>query len=133
MASRSTLLVLLAALAAGCTAVPSARPSRAQVDAALQTAATQVRSCYRLPRVSFGGRHIVTRLRIRLTPEGRLAGLPIVLMQDGVTPSNALYARPMAEAAVQAVMRCAPLRLPPSLYQHGWSDFDLTFSLAVAA
>jgi hypothetical protein len=133
MASRSTPLLLFAALAGGCGTVPPARPSRAQVEQVLQTAALQVRRCYRMPRVSFGGRHIVTRLRVRLTPEGQLADLPVVLMQDGVTPTNQLYARPMAEAAIQAVISCAPLRLPPSLYQGGWSDFDLTFSLARAA
>ena len=109
------------------------RPGHAQVDAALQSAASQVRRCYRMPRVSFGGRHIVTRVRVRLTPEGDLAGLPVVLVQDGVTPANQLYAQPMAEAAIRAVMTCAPLHLPPDLYRNGWSDFDLTFALAVAA
>lgn len=133
MASRSTPFLLLAALLGGCGPLPAPRPSHSEVDAALRSAALQVRRCYRLPRVSSGGRYIVTRVRVRLTPEGELAGLPSVLMQQGVTPANQPYAEPMAQAAVEAVMRCAPLRLPPRLYLHGWRDFDLTFSLAVAA
>jgi hypothetical protein len=34
----------------------------------------------------------------------------------------------MAQAAIGAVMRCAPLTLPPALYDNGWAEFDLTFS-----
>ena len=99
----------------------------------LESAALQVRRCYRLPRASTDGRHIITRLRVRFTPEGDLAGLPVVMMQDGITATNQAFADDMAQAAIQAVMQCAPLRLPPAMYQGGWSDFDLTFSVAVAA
>ena len=130
---RAIPLLLLAAVAGGCAPLPSTWNHRAQVEQALQSAAIQARRCYRAPRVSFGGRQIVTRLRIRLTPEGELAGLPMVLLQDGVTPDNEPYAEPMAQAAVEAVMRCAPFRLPPSLYVDGWSNFDLTFSPLAAA
>ena len=133
MASRISSFLLLAALAGGCAPLPAMRASPREVEAALQSAALQVRRCYRLPQVSFGGRHIITRVRVRLTPEGALAGLPTVVVQDGVNAANRPYAQPMAEAAVRAVLSCAPLRLPPSLYQDGWSDFDLTFGLAVAA
>ena len=128
MTNRAMPLLFLAVLAGGCAPLPTPASRRAQVEQVLQSAALQVRRCYRTPRVSFGGRQIVTRLRIRLTPEGGLAGLPTVLVQDGVTPANRPYAAPMAQAAVEAVMRCAPLRLPPALYLGGWSDFDLTFS-----
>jgi len=135
MASRASLC-LLAALAGACTSPPDPTPRHlrhSQVEAALQSAAQQVRRCYRAPRVSSGGRQIITRLRVRLTPEGELAQLPILLDQTGITSGNRAYAEPMAEAAIGAVMRCAPLRLPPALYVNGWSDFDLTFSpMAVA-
>lgn len=133
MASRSTPLLLIAALAGGCGPLPAPRPAHAQLASVLESAALQVRRCYRLPRASTNGRHIVTRLRVRYTPEGDLAGLPVVMMQDGITASNQAFADDMAQAAIQAVMQCAPLRLPPAMYQGGWSDFDLTFSVAVAA
>ena len=132
MASRVAPLLLVAALAGGCAALPGP-PRQVQVEQALRSAAQQVRRCYRSPRVPSAGRQIVTRLRVRLTPEGELAGLPILVRQSGVTPSNRNYAEPMAEAAIAAVMRCAPLRLPPDLYARVWSVFHLTFSpLAVA-
>jgi hypothetical protein len=136
--------LLLAALVGGCTSMPGQMPVRpvrhaqvparhSQVEEALRSAAQQVRRCYRAPRVSSGGRAIITRLRIRLTPEGTLAGLPMLLFQSGVTPSNQSHAAPMAEAAIEAVMRCAPLLLPPALYAGGWREFDLTFSPLAAA
>ena len=119
--------MLVAALAGGCAPLPSP-PAGHEVDQALQSAARQVHRCYRAPRVSSAGRQIVTRLRVRLMPDGALAGLPILIGQSGVTPSNRTSAAPMAQAAVAAVMRCAPLRLPPDLYARGWSAFELTFS-----
>ena len=122
------LLPLLAALAGGCTTMPGSPANHFEVDQALQSAARQVRRCYRAPRVTSDGRLIITRLRVRLTPEGQLAGLPILLRQTGVTEDNKPYAGRMAEAAIAAVLRCAPLTLPPALYSSGWNEFDLTFS-----
>lgn len=118
-------------LLAGCAAAPAAAPApsnKAELSAAISAAATQVRRCYRMPRVASAGKQIVTRLRVRYAPDGTLAGLPELLSQGGVTPSNALYASRMADAARLAVLRCAPLRLPPEFYSEGWSEFELTFS-----
>ena len=128
MTCRAATPLLLAALAGGCTPIPDRPSQRVQIQEVLTRAASQVRGCYRAPRVSFHGRQIVTRLRVRFTPEGELAGLPVVMFQDGVTPENEYYAGRMAQAAIEAVMRCTPLRLPPALYHDGWSAFDLTFS-----
>jgi hypothetical protein len=141
----ATTMLLLAALTCGCGTMPEQIPVRhvrhaaptrvqqAQIDAALRSAAEQVRRCYRAPRVSSAGRLIVTRVRVRLTPDGGLAGLPILLFQRGVTAANQSHAAPMAEAAISAVMRCAPLHLDPELYAGGWREFDLTFSPLAAA
>ena len=57
-----------------------------------------------------------------------MIGLPELIAQRGVTPTNQHYATRMTEAATLAVIRCSPLSLPPELYQGGWDDFELTFS-----
>jgi hypothetical protein len=44
-----------------------------------------------------------------------------------VTESNKAYVQQMDDAAVRAVMRCAPLRLPPELYENGWKDIIPAF------
>lgn len=107
------------------------RPDRARVIAAIDSAAAQIRRCYRHPGVPSVGRSIATRLRIHLSPDGSLSDVPAVIGQSGVTDTNRAFAARMAEAAGQAVMRCAPLRLPPDLYTGGWDEIDLTFSPAM--
>ena len=122
------MLLLLAATGGGCAPMPQVAADNSQMDAALVQVGVQVRRCYRFPRVSSQGRQIVTRVRIRVTSDGQVATLPIVVFQGGVTPANQAYAARMAEAAIEAVMRCAPIRLPESAYRNGWVEFELTFS-----
>lgn len=113
---------------AGCVAPAADRPDPQLIRQVVADAAAQVRRCYRTPRVTRPARQIVTRLRVRLAPDGTLLAEPEVIAQHGVTPVNQLFAPQMAEAAIQSVLRCAPLILPPELYDIGWNEFDLTFS-----
>lgn len=96
-------------------------------------AADQVSRCYRFPRIRAGGRRIVTRLRVRFAPDGSLVDLPVVVDQQGVTASGGAHAAAMAQAASMAVIRCAPVRLPPELHKGGWDELQLTFSPQVRA
>ncbi len=133
MNRRLALVMLPAAFASGCADLPPARTAarpaaRVAVDEVLAVAATQVRRCYRAPRVSFEGRQIVTRLRVRFSGDGQLAQLPVVIGQTGVTPRNQPYAGRMAEAAIAAVLRCTPLQLPAGFPADRALAFDLTFS-----
>lgn len=77
------------------------------------------------------GRRIATRLHVRYAPDGNIIGLPVVVAQSGVTPTNRIFADAMAQAAIASVVRCAPLRLPPDLQAALWNDFELTFSPAL--
>lgn len=127
---RKGLAVASLALTSGCaTPTVEVAPSFNRAAASsIATAAAQVQRCYRAPRVPHGGRQIATRLRVRFTPDGALAGLPAILSQSGVTADNRPYAEAMGEAAILSVIRCAPLHLPAESYAHGWDEFDLTFS-----
>lgn len=135
---RHAILLLSICALAGCVQPQRryARPApvnQLALDRAISSAASQVRRCYRAPRVSSDGRRITTYLRVRVTPDGTLSGLPAVLAQDGVDASNQAYAGRMAEAAIQSVLRCAPLRLPQEVHRGAWIDIDLTFSQSAAA
>lgn len=121
-------LALLLATAGCATPREAARPDPVQVARVVSAAAQQVKRCYRAPRVARPARQIVTRLRVRLAPDGTLGGLPEVVGQSGITAANHVFAPQMADAAIQSVVRCAPLVLPPELYVLGWDEFDLTFS-----
>jgi hypothetical protein len=136
MPSRPRLYLLGATVVlalCGCVQLPPDRPRLQQVDPAvsnevLASAASQVRRCYRSPRVDSSGKQIVTRLRIQLNSDGTLAALPQLVSQSGVTPFSRPYAARMAEAASLAVIRCAPLQLPPEHFQSVWQHFELNFS-----
>ena len=102
--------------------------SIAAADRAVTSAAAQVKRCYRDPVAPSAARYIVTRLRVHFAADGTLIGLPRMVSQQGVTPSNQAYANRMAEAASLAIMRCSPLRLPVAAHRGGWDEFDLIFS-----
>ncbi len=125
------LLPIIGLAAVGC--VPKQVPapaSAAALDEIAQRAAAQVKRCYRSPRIPSSGKQIITRLKVQYREDGGLSALPVVLSQAGLTPANSRYAGKMAQAAGLAVMRCAPVRLPPDKHKEGWSTLELTFSPA---
>lgn len=122
--------MMLLPMALSACAEPAAT-MKARSPAALRASAdvaSQVRRCYRGPRVPSAGKRIVTRLLVRYGPDGALLGLPLLVGQEGVTAESRPYAGRMSEAAKLAVVRCNPIRLPPSLGKGRASDFFLTFS-----
>lgn len=122
----------LALLVAGCAPIRPAGPDPAVARQLLSSAAAQVKRCYRVARLGSAARQIGTVLAVRYAADGTLAGPPRLVRQTGVTPANAPFAGRMAEAASLAVVRCQPLRLPAEQYGL-WDDFELTFTMSVAA
>jgi hypothetical protein len=134
---RSLFLPIAAglALAACATIAPTRtvyvmpkRPSAVLVAKVTADAAAQVKRCYRAPNIFGTGRRISTKLAVRYAPDGTIVGVPVVVSQGGVTPENEMFADEMAAAAIESVVRCSPVHLPPELYAMGWSSFELTFS-----
>jgi hypothetical protein len=111
----------------------SSRIDPVVADEVLAMAARQVQRCYRSPRIARTGKQIVTRVAIQLNADGTLAALPTVIEQRGVTAVNRVYAERMASAASLAIIRCAPLRLPPQHYSLIWQSFELMFSPRASA
>lgn len=124
---RAGVAILLGVLAWGCVHAP-AGPDPLATRQAIDRVAARVQTCYRSPRVPSAARQIVTRLQVRFSIDGAPIGVPAVVRQDSLTPGNRPYAGAMARAAVEAVLRCAPFRLPPHLHAGGWEEFELTFS-----
>ena len=128
----SMLVLVPATLLSACAVRPAEAPSPSDQRLSASVAA-QVRRCYRSPRIPSAGRRIVTRLLVRYAPDGTLAGLPILIGQDGITPDIRFYAPRMAEAAKQAVVRCSPVSLPAGHGKAAGIEFYLTFSPQLAA
>lgn len=134
--ARCFAVALPAALLVGCVAPvagpgvarPAPGPDARVVARLTESAASQVKRCYRSPKIARSARQITTRLRVYYAPDGQLASLPVLVAQAGVTDANRAHAAAMAEAAMLAVVRCSPLDLPRELYQAGWDEFELTFA-----
>jgi hypothetical protein len=63
-------------------------------------------------------------LRLQLARDGAVARPPEIVAQAGET--DPALRRPFDESAKRAVLQCAPLRLPPELYD-AWRDVELNF------
>jgi hypothetical protein len=63
-------------------------------------------------------------LRLQLTRDGAMARPPEIVAQSGET--DPALRRPFDESARRAVLQCAPLRLPPEMYD-AWRDVELNF------
>ena len=88
----------------------------------------QVQPCYDLG--ALGGTpamRITTVLQLRFNPDGSVAGTPQLVEQQGVDDDNRAYAKQMVDVSRRAVLRCAPLKLPPELYAGGWENITMGF------
>ena len=114
------MLLLLAAILGGCTSRAIRRHHAATTMPGSTRRWSRSGSRFAAATASRGSASRAARsspgLRVRVTTDGQVANLPIVVSQTGVTPANQPYASRMAEAAIEAVMRCAPLRLPESAF-----------------
>lgn len=112
----------------GKAAAPRAAAVNAQAMAGLVgLIASQVKPCYTVPAGGSDTQSIVSRVHLRLKRDGSVAAAPEVLSNSGITPTNQPYVRQMSEAAVRAIQRCAPYKLPVELYEGGWEDLVFTF------
>lgn len=120
-----------------CSAVPSvppvpqvAGPDPAAVRQVVASAAAQVKRCYRVPRIARAARRVTTVIEVHFGPDGMLDRVPEIVSQAGVVPETRFDAQLLAQAAMTAVQRCAPLSLPPEYHAGGWDAFELTFGFA---
>lgn len=112
----------------GKSQTPRATLSGIQMRGLASAIAAQVKPCYVIPTGGADAASIVSIMRLRFNPDGSVDGKPSVTDHQGVTGTNQSYVRQMDDAAIRAVLRCSPLKLPPELYEGGWEDIEFTFS-----
>lgn len=106
--------------AAPTTAGPATRRAPELADLIIN----QIAGCWRIDGGVEPGRSIKVPIRVRLSPSGEVIGEPAI--QEPARYASDDYYRMSADAAVRAILRCAPLRLPPQDYDI-WRDLVLTF------
>ena len=112
----------------GKSSTPRATISGLQMRGLAAAIAAQVKPCYVIPSGGADAASIVTIMRLRFNRDGSVSGTPSVTDHQGVTGTNQSYVRQMDDAAILAVLRCSPLKLPSELYEGGWEDIEFTFS-----
>ena len=87
----------------------------------------QMERCYSPPVGSSAGATTLPVIDLRLNPDGSLAGEPRVMRAGGSAVDNAV-----AQAALRAVRRCAPYRVPAQFapYFHEWQQLNVEFETA---
>ena len=111
----------------GKSSTPRATISGLQMRGLAAAIAAQVKPCYVIPSGGADAASIVTIMRLRFNRDGSVSGTPSVTDHQGVTGTNQSYVRQMDDAAIRAVLRCSPLKLPSELYEGGWEDIEFAF------
>ena len=106
---------------------PRAALSPIQVNGLQSLIAGQVKPCYTIPTGGTDIMSIVSKIRLRLKKDGSIAIAPELMANSGITSANQPYLRQMNEAAMRALQRCAPYKLPADLYEGGWDDIAFNF------
>ncbi len=106
---------------------PRAALSGIQMRGLASAIAAQVKPCYVIPTGGTDALSIVSIMRLRFNADGSIDGRPSVTDHEGVNATNQGYVRQMDDAAIRAVLRCSPLKLPPDLYEGGWEDIEFGF------
>jgi hypothetical protein len=82
-----------------------------------------LRTCLRLPGSVAPSDNVMVKLRVMMTPDGKLAGEPVLI--EGTASMKALE---LKQSAVSALMACQPYAmLPPDRYGE-WKVLELSFA-----
>ncbi len=95
--------------------------TKSQVDVMNDMIRRQVEPCWVNPTAS----DLIVKVKIPMNRDGSIRGRPQV-MNSSPDPTF----RILSEAAVRAVMRCSPLKLPAEMYdgEDGWEVIDYNFN-----
>nr|WP_205790042.1 cell envelope integrity protein TolA [Microvirga makkahensis] len=105
----------------------AAKLNPSQRDALMGILQEQIQRCYTAPISASGGDGTPPLLDIRLNQDGTLAREPTVLRAGSSSTDQAV-----AGAALRAVRRCAPYRVPPQYMQYysDWRILNVQFDLS---
>jgi colicin import membrane protein len=105
----------------------SAKLNPSMRDALMGLLREQIERCYQAPISASGGNATPPVLDIRLNQDGTLTREPTVLQAGGSSTDRAV-----ADAALRAVRRCAPFRVPSQYapYYTDWKTLNVQFDLS---
>src|SRR3546814_566648 len=85
--------------------------------------ATQIKACWDAPRINLPD-DLSILMTVSFTRDGHVNGEPSLTRVSGEEQLVIADPGPFEMAAIEAVKRCAPIKLPPRLYAY-WSAVDV--------
>lgn len=86
----------------------------------------QMYECWNIPAGAPNAEELIVFVRIRLTPDGHLAGAPELSSETRAAMSSNPYMRTAAESVLRALSICEPYQLPRDRYAL-WRELDMEF------
>jgi hypothetical protein len=87
----------------------------------------RITQCFSMPSGAEDVDRMQVMLRITLTQDGKVIGVPSVSQASGQTAENSGFFRAFTEATQRAILRCQPYALPPSKFEF-WQEQDINFN-----
>jgi hypothetical protein len=105
------------------TSTPASKQQLATLQAMIQS---QIFNCWNIPAGVKNAQNQLVRVRILLRPDGSLIGAPEVLNKERYNDPDGAQFDVAARAAVNAIYRCTPLKLPRERYDD-WREVIQNF------
>jgi len=83
--------------------------------------------CWNFPAGAKGAEGLRVIIQVRLGPDGKLVGAPVVLDKGRMNLPGQEFFRTAAESALRAVRKCAPYDFLPKAQYDLWRDVDIVF------
>lgn len=87
----------------------------------------QMMECWNIPAGAPNAEELIVFVKIRLTPDGNLAGAPELSGETRAAMTSNPYMRTAAESVLRALSICEPYRLPQDRYAL-WREMDMEFN-----
>jgi hypothetical protein len=101
--------------------------SPAEAATLAQFMQNRITQCFSMPSGAEDLDRMRVTVRIALTQDGRVVGLPEVTEAIGQTSENSGFFRAFTESTKRAILRCQPYALPADKFQF-WQEQDIIFN-----
>ncbi len=101
--------------------------SSAEAATLAQYMQARITQCFSMPSGAENLDQMRVAVRIELTQDGKVVGIPEVTESFGQTTENSGFFRAFTESTKRAILRCQPYVLPPEKFQF-WQEQEIIFN-----
>jgi hypothetical protein len=101
--------------------------SPAEAATLAQYMQARITQCFSMPSGAENLDRMRVAVRIELTPDGKVVGIPEITEALGQTAENSGFFRAFTESTKRAILRCQPYMLPAEKFQF-WQEQEIIFN-----